>query len=143
MFFFNERSKHNYLNLQQKLDRVVNGYCQEAVNSVVKVESCPFTEKDWENAAKRKNCTIPAAQQKCSDTVKFVYHCLINGFQNETLEVCAPQKLIQGYILTYIFLRCLNPKFTKSLVMVRLKHLAFILCIYYQGFVQNLISPGE
>lgn len=40
-----------------------------------------------------------ANQQRCSDAHKFVYHCVINEFQNETLEVCAPQKLIAGILI--------------------------------------------
>lgn len=86
-----------YLTLILQLCRVVNGYCPEAVKSVIKVGSCPTNKQEWENAAKLKNCKIMAAQQKCSDADNFVYHCVINGFENETLEVCAPQKLIIGY----------------------------------------------
>lgn len=66
---------------------------------MVKVKFCPTTEQEWENAAKLKNCNIMADQQRCSDAHKFVYHCVINEFQNETLEVCAPQKLIAGILI--------------------------------------------
>lgn len=64
---------------------------------MVKVKFCPTTKQEWEAAAESKNCDKTAAQQTCLyDAKKFVYHCVINGFQNETLEVCAPQKLITG-----------------------------------------------
>lgn len=76
--------------------RVANIKCPEAVKSVVRVESCPITKQDWEIAAKLKKCNEAAAQQNCSDADKFVYHCVINGFQNDTLEVCAPQRFIIG-----------------------------------------------
>eukprot|EP00105_Crassostrea_gigas_P024314 XP_011444531.1 PREDICTED: uncharacterized protein LOC105340279 [Crassostrea gigas] len=79
-----------------QLCRVANGYCPEAVKSVVKVESCPTNNQEYENAANFKNCKLTASQQKCSDADKFVYHCVIDGFENETLEVCAPQKIITG-----------------------------------------------
>lgn len=83
----------------------MNGYCPEAVKSVIKVESCPTNKQEWENAAKLKNCKIMAAQQKCSDADNFVYHCVINGFENETLEVCAPQKLIIGILIDLRFVK--------------------------------------
>lgn len=85
------------LTLILQLCREGKGYCPEAVQSMVKVKFCPTTKQEWEAAAERKNCDKTAAQQTCSDDAKkFVYHCVINGFQNETLEVCAPQKLITG-----------------------------------------------
>lgn len=37
-----------------------------------------------------------ASQQKYSDAENFVFHCMINGYENDTLEVCAPQQLITG-----------------------------------------------
>lgn len=98
-----ERSRHTrscLINLQ-KLCRVANGKCPEAVESVVSVPSCPKSKEEWESAAKIKNCRIPAAQQTCIEAEKFVYHCVINGFVNETIEVCAPQKLIHGNIHVY------------------------------------------
>lgn len=60
------------------------------------MESCPTNNQEWESAAKLKNCKITAAKQNCSNAEIFVYHCVIDGFENETLEVCAPQKLITG-----------------------------------------------
>lgn len=83
----------------------MNGYCPEAVKSVIKVESCPTNNQEWENAAKLKNCKITAAQQKCSNPNKFVYHCVIDGFESETLEVCAPQKLITGILIDLHFVK--------------------------------------
>lgn len=68
---------------------------------MVKVKFCPTTKQEWETAAQRKNCNKTAAQQTCSDAKKFVYHCVINVFQNETIEVCAPQKLITGTLIAY------------------------------------------
>lgn len=72
---------------------------------MVKVKFCPTTKQEWETAAIRKNCNNTAAEQSCSDAKKFVYHCVINGFQDETLEVCAPQKLISGMLIDLLFVR--------------------------------------
>lgn len=76
---------------------------------MVKVKFCPITKQEWETAAKRKHCDKTAAQQTCSDAKKFVYHCVINGFQDETLEVCAPQKLITGtcVLIDLHFVNCI------------------------------------
>lgn len=67
--------------------------------------SCPKSKAEWQNAANFKNCNVPAVKQKCTNATEFVYHCVIDGFQKETLEVCAPRKLIHGNILTYILLK--------------------------------------
>lgn len=80
-----------------------NGDCTEAVaQSVVNVPSCPTSKDEREMAANIKNCSKLAYQQNCSDVL--VYHCVINGFRNETLEVCATKRLIDGdvYALIYI-----------------------------------------
>lgn len=70
--------------------------------------SCPTNDEEWETAGKLKNCQITSAQQKCSEADKFVYHCVINGFENETLEVCAPQKLITGILIELHLVKNVN-----------------------------------
>lgn len=70
--------------------------------------SCPTNDEEWETAGKLKNCQITAAQQKCSEADIFVYHCVINGFENETLEVCAPQKLITGILIEIHLVKNVN-----------------------------------
>lgn len=72
------------------------------------MESCPTNYQEWETAAKLKNCKITAAQQKCSEADKFVYHCVIDGFENEILEVCAPQKYITGILTDLYFVKYVN-----------------------------------
>lgn len=74
-----------------------NIYCKEAVESVKTVSSCPTTKEQWEKAASRKNCWEKALKQTCSAPQMFVYHCVINGYGNATLEVCAPKRLILGH----------------------------------------------
>lgn len=103
-----ERSRYSCLFYLLKLCRFANSKCSEAIESVVSVTSCPKSKEEWESAAKIKNCSITAAQQTCTNADEFVYHCVIDGFQKETLEVCAPRKLIHGNILTYILYKMLN-----------------------------------
>lgn len=77
-------------------------YCQEAVDSVTSVISCPTSEEEWESAARRKNCHGTATQQTCAEPETFLYHCVINEYKNETLEVCAPRRLMTGSIFICI-----------------------------------------
>lgn len=81
-----------------------NIYCQEAVDSVEIVKSCPTSKTEWDNAARRKNCSGIALHQDCSPVEKFQYHCVINGYRNETLEVCAPSRIIFGKVFLLITL---------------------------------------
>lgn len=76
-------------------------YCQEAVNSVQIVESCPASNTEWDAAARKKNCSRIALQQDCSPVEQFQYHCVINGYRNETLEVCAPTRIIFGHCVEF------------------------------------------
>nr|XP_022294135.1 uncharacterized protein LOC111104457 isoform X2 [Crassostrea virginica] len=72
-------------------------YCREAVMSVKAVDVCPMSEKEWQQASMRMKCGELASKQTCSPVEKFKYHCVINPFRNQTLEVCAPEILISGF----------------------------------------------
>lgn len=73
-----------------------NRYCQEAVDSLEIVTSCPTSKIEWEIAAGKKNCEKKASRQKCDSVERFKYHCVINGFRNKLMEVCAPSRIIFG-----------------------------------------------
>lgn len=87
--------------LQMQLRKCQNRYCQEAVDSVEIVESCPTSKTEWDNAAERKNCNIIALQQNCEDSKKFKYHCVINGLRDNLIEVCAPTRIIFGHCVEF------------------------------------------
>ncbi|XP_062574680.1 uncharacterized protein LOC134236519 [Saccostrea cucullata] len=74
-----------------------DGYCQEAVQTAVQVPRCPQNSVEAANAAANKNCEAKAQNQKCTNSSNFVYHCVINVFENATVEVCAPSKFIHGF----------------------------------------------
>lgn len=57
------------------------------MKTVKTVESCPDNEEEWKTASKRKNCAAYA--RYCSSPQDLVYHCVINSFINQTVEVCA------------------------------------------------------
>lgn len=80
----------------QQLRKSLNTYCQEAVDSVQIVTSCPTSKTEWDDAAERKNCNIIAQHQNCVSGQKFKYHCVINGLGNNLIEVCAPTRIIFG-----------------------------------------------
>uniref|UniRef100_A0A8W8MLL9 Uncharacterized protein n=1 Tax=Magallana gigas TaxID=29159 RepID=A0A8W8MLL9_MAGGI len=61
--------------------------CKDSAITVRKVESCPQNVKEWKEAAAWKGCE----KMTCSS---FEYHCVINAWGNETIEVCAPRLLI-------------------------------------------------
>lgn len=71
------------------------------------MESCPTSKAEWDKAARVKKCSEKALEQNCSAVDQFVYHCVINGYRNKTLEVCAPSRIVFGKIL----ILCLKDKF--------------------------------
>lgn len=66
--------------------------CEASAKTVKKIDKCPENEEGWQKAAARMNCSMYAHQ--CDKPDKFVYHCAVNPYINETLEVCAIQKTI-------------------------------------------------
>lgn len=90
-----------YVLLQIQLPQGISRYCQEAVDSAESVSSCPTSKMEWKIAARKKNCSKIASQQTCSSAEKFQYHCVSNGYRNETLEVCAPSRIIFGYCVEF------------------------------------------
>lgn len=69
--------------------------CKESASTVRPLDRCPTDSKSWEMAAKKMNCD--AIKQNCSQPSRrhlFQYHCVINAWMNETLEVCAPNRTI-------------------------------------------------
>lgn len=76
-------------------------YCRDAVASAALVTSCPASKIEWDTAARKKNCSRIASHQNCTTVEKFQYHCVINGYRNETLEVCAPSRIIFGHCVEF------------------------------------------
>lgn len=100
--------------------------------------SCPTTIKERDRAANIKNCSKLATQQNCSNVLD--YHCVINGFGNETLEVCATKRLIDGdvYALIYIL-------YSKSFFVSLYKIVLVLfneLLIFFLGFCTEFNVAG-
>lgn len=84
-----------------QLPRGADEDCMDAVINMEVVESCPTSKKEWDIAARRKNCSKLAAEAERKNCImnekQPEYHCLINALRNKLLEVCAAGKIIFGY----------------------------------------------
>lgn len=78
--------------------------CRKVIQDLVKVAaSCPRSKQEWDIAANKKNCKQIAELALCMTSEEpYFYHCVINGFRNATLEVCAPRKIIFGNIKLFV-----------------------------------------
>lgn len=93
-----------YIFLSSLVDFKVSAFtfCEVSVDTIKYVPQCPTNTKEWNVAARRKNCE--SIQQNCSKTIAsnnqryvFQYHCVINVWRNATLEVCALNRTILGH----------------------------------------------
>lgn len=71
-----------------------NNGCEEAMSDIRIVESCPTSKEEMYKATINMKCSEFAKRNNCSN---IRYHCVINEYMNETLEVCAPKRIIFGY----------------------------------------------
>lgn len=76
--------------------------CEISVLTVNYVNQCPTDSESWQLAAKRMNCE--GIEEDCQQGIRteshqfvFQYHCVINVWRNETLEVCAFNRTILGH----------------------------------------------
>lgn len=90
-----------YLNISKANDES----CSISRKTVQIVDECPDSLEKWKKAAMIKNCTAYANQ--CSKPKKLQYHCVINPFVNETIEVCAYAKniVLGRYFYRFIILK--------------------------------------
>ncbi|XP_056014213.1 uncharacterized protein LOC125674989 isoform X2 [Ostrea edulis] len=73
-------------------------FCKYSQTTRKAVETCPSDERSWKEAASKMNCSDHA--ENCAG--KMAYHCLINPWQNLTVEVCAPETRIRaGFCAEY------------------------------------------
>ena len=53
--------------------------CIVSKSTVRRVKSCPLTAEEWRNAAEKKGCE--------SLSHSLIYHCVMNIWRNESVEV--------------------------------------------------------
>lgn len=72
--------------------------CEYSLLKVNYVRDCPTDAVSWNKAAERMDCQ--SIKQNCSGLNPqqhvFQYHCVVNGWMNATLEVCAFNRSILG-----------------------------------------------
>lgn len=74
--------------------------CEVTRSTVQVVDGCPVNEEEWRKSADKKRCDVAAKQ--CSEPERLVYHCVINPYVNQTLELCAyAQNIVQGKCTSY------------------------------------------
>lgn len=65
--------------------------------TMIYVDGCPDSKESWDKAAEMKGCH--EISYKCVglfNDLGLEYHCLINPYNNATVEVCAPPQRIFG-----------------------------------------------
>lgn len=83
-----------------KISSADSDSCPISRDTVKIVDICPVSEEEWRQAAARKNCTAFANQ--CSEPDKLVYHCVIDPYVNQLIEVCAyAQNIVLGHCTDY------------------------------------------
>lgn len=73
--------------------------CPPSADSVLVIDSCPTNSSEWKDRALQKNCS--AYPQTCFKPLE--YHCLLNPYGNESLEVCAPNTWLDKGIIYLLF----------------------------------------
>ena len=64
--------------------------CPQSATSVSVINRCPMNSSEWNQRAIQKNCSM--YPQTCRKPLQ--YHCLLNPYGNESIEVCAPDTLL-------------------------------------------------
>lgn len=75
-----------------QVSRAITNSCPVSKETIRIVEDCPDSLEKWTEAAARKNCEAYAS--RCDEPERLMYHCVINAFINQTLEVCAYKRFI-------------------------------------------------
>lgn len=76
--------------------------CQKSILTVRYGNHCPKDVASWQIRAEKMNCN--SIHQQCSESLGldpkkyiFQYHCLINSWMNDTIEVCALNQSVLGH----------------------------------------------
>lgn len=72
--------------------------CLASVSTIVH-KICPDSTESRNQRAKEVGCELMT--NSCADSVDYVYHCLLNEWGNNSMEICAPTTKIVGKICIY------------------------------------------
>ncbi|XP_065927858.1 uncharacterized protein [Magallana gigas] len=83
-----------------KTTAALSNSCEVTRSTIQVVDGCPDSEEKWKKRAAIKNCAAYASH--CAEPERLVYHCVINPYVNQTLEVCAyAQNIVSGHCTSY------------------------------------------
>lgn len=68
--------------------------CSASLQTMKMVDRCPRNSLEWDARAAMFNCS--AINQTCVSTDMFLYHCVLNTYGTELIEMCAVYKFIYG-----------------------------------------------
>nr|XP_022286410.1 uncharacterized protein LOC111099425 [Crassostrea virginica]XP_022286411.1 uncharacterized protein LOC111099425 [Crassostrea virginica]XP_022286412.1 uncharacterized protein LOC111099425 [Crassostrea virginica] len=116
--------------------------CKESVATATVVGSCPRNAKEWIERSLKKNCSH--IKHTC---FSFEYHCVINTWMNETIEVCARRRNIIGKVCTeYNYggktIQRLSKAHCKECPQLYVSVLSFLYQECYR-YVQNYITSQD
>lgn len=83
--------------LFKQVDAIDDRHCLVALDTMRIVKKCPLNLNEIKEASKRKKCNILAKTQNCTEPDKFKYHCVVNGKRTAFVEVCAPERRMNGF----------------------------------------------
>uniref|UniRef100_A0A8W8JNG7 Chitin-binding type-2 domain-containing protein n=1 Tax=Magallana gigas TaxID=29159 RepID=A0A8W8JNG7_MAGGI len=86
--------------------------CEITRSTVRVVNGCPDSEESSIEAAERKNCSAYA--NYCDEPERLLYHCVINEYVNQTLEVCA-------YVQNKVLGKCTSYSISGNVVQANLR----------------------
>lgn len=68
--------------------------CSASLQTIKTVDRCPRNSLEWDERAALFNCS--SIKQSCVSTDMFLYHCVLDTFGTELIEMCAVYKFIYG-----------------------------------------------
>ncbi|XP_062620323.1 uncharacterized protein LOC134281914 [Saccostrea cucullata] len=78
------------------VDSLSKEKCLKPSSTVKHALMCPETEEEWKRSSVTMNCSQYAPRCPGYDEKKWEYHCVLDTFLTELLEVCAPAVNIIG-----------------------------------------------
>ncbi|XP_062606826.1 uncharacterized protein LOC134268579 [Saccostrea cucullata] len=69
-------------------------HCNETLNTVRNVSSCPLNKEEWQAAAKRMDCSKIKMTKNCENVT---YHCLRHAVTKKMVEVCTVPRNLKGF----------------------------------------------
>lgn len=83
-----------YLQVQRGYKEAHAMPCSASLQTMKTVGRCPRNSLEWDERAALFNCS--SIKQSCVSTDMFLYHCVLDTYGTELIEICAVYKFIYG-----------------------------------------------